>query len=145
MKHLCDTNVFIALAVEQHAYHCLAARWFGNLGNEDTAAFCRATQNSFLRLLTRKIAENYSPLTNFQAWRVYDQLCSDDAVTFIPEPVGIELFWRKLASHSTASPKVWMDAYLAAFAIAGGFRMVSLDHDFRNFEAQGLDLLLLNP
>jgi predicted nucleic acid-binding protein len=37
-----------------------------------------------------------------------------------------------------------MDAYLAAFAIAGGLRMVSLDKDFRNFESHGLDLLLLS-
>ena len=145
MKNLCDTNVFIALAVEQHTHHCLAARWFNNLGDEDTAAFCRATQNSFLRLLTRKIADNYSPLTNLQAWQVYDQLCSDDAVMLVPEPADIEVFWRKLARHSTASPKVWMDAYLAAFAIAGRFRMVTLDHDFKNFETHGLDLLLLNP
>jgi predicted nucleic acid-binding protein len=37
-----------------------------------------------------------------------------------------------------------MDAYLAAFAIRGRLRLVSLDHDFKNFEVQGLDLVLLN-
>jgi predicted nucleic acid-binding protein len=36
-----------------------------------------------------------------------------------------------------------MDAYLAAFAIAAGLRLISLDQDFRQFESQGLVLQLL--
>jgi predicted nucleic acid-binding protein len=35
-----------------------------------------------------------------------------------------------------------MDAYLAAFAIAGGHRLLAFDRDFRQFE--GLDLVLLS-
>ena len=42
-----------------------------------------------------------------------------------------------------ASPKVWMDAYLAAFAIRAGLPFATLDADFRRFEAAGLDLHLL--
>ena len=145
MKHLCDANVFIALAVEQHASHRHAARWFESLGDDDTAAFCRATQNSFLRLLTHKIAEDYAPLPNRKAWEVYDQLYRDDAVVVAEEPAGLEPIWRKLAARDTVSPKVWMDAYLAAFALGGGLRLVSLDHDFKTFSVHGLDLLLLNP
>jgi predicted nucleic acid-binding protein len=38
-----------------------------------------------------------------------------------------------------------MDAYLAAFAIQSGLRIVTLDKDFKNLELQGLDLLLLSP
>jgi predicted nucleic acid-binding protein len=34
-----------------------------------------------------------------------------------------------------------MDAYLAAFAQAGGYKMVTFDKDFRQFN--GLDLVLL--
>src|SRR6266478_9041763 len=108
MQHLCDSNVFIAVAVEQHAQHQSAAHWFRALEEEDKAIFCRATQTSFLRLLTRKIAEQYSPLTNREAWTAYDQLCQDDAVVFVEEPTGLERTWRKLASPATASPKVWM-------------------------------------
>lgn len=37
-----------------------------------------------------------------------------------------------------------MDAYLAAFAIAGGLMLVSLDRDFKNFVPLGLDLVMLN-
>ena len=38
-----------------------------------------------------------------------------------------------------------MDAYLAAFAIVGGLRLMSLDHDFIPYQSQGLELILLKP
>lgn len=145
MRHLGDTNVFLAVTIGQHANHRVAARWFSGLGEQDTAAFCRATQTSFLRLLTRPIAENYTPLSNREAWSVYDQLSQDEAIRFAEEPAGLEAIWRRLARPSTASPKVWMDAYLAAFAIAGGLRLATLDRDFEKFERDGLDLLCLMP
>jgi uncharacterized protein len=46
----------------------------------------------------------------------------------------------RLASTSTI-----LDAYLAAFAMAGGTDFVTLDHDFKNLLTHGLDLTLLNP
>ena len=52
--------------------------------------------------------------------------------------------WLEVAGLDSASPKVWMDAYLAAFAIAAGWRLVTLDKDFNNFLPQGLDLALLS-
>lgn len=38
-------------------------------------------------------------------------------------------------------PKLWTDAHLAAFAIAGNQRVVTFDGDFEGFS--GLNLLLL--
>jgi toxin-antitoxin system PIN domain toxin len=144
MRHLCDSKVFLALAVEQHVHHSLAANWFGALAGADTALFCRATRISFLRLLTQKIAPDFVPLGNREAWAALDQLMEDDSTGFEAEPQGLDLVWRQLTDGDGSSPKLWMDAYLAAFAIAGGLRMVSLDKDFRNFESHGLDLLLLS-
>jgi toxin-antitoxin system PIN domain toxin len=144
MKYLCDSNVFLALAVEQHVHHPRAATWFEALTAADTALFCRSTRISFLRLLTQKIAVDYVPLTNREAWAALDQLMADDATGFEAEPHGLDLVWRELADGTTSSPKLWMDAYLAAFAITGGLRMVTLDKDFRSFESHGLDLLLLS-
>lgn len=51
------------------------------------------------------------------------------------EPVELEPVWKKLALRETASPKLWMDAYLAAFALAGRYRMVTTDAAFRQFQA----------
>ena len=48
---------------------------------------------------------------------------------------------KKFAVRETASPKLWMDAYLAAFALAGRYRIVTTDAGFRQF--QGIDLLVL--
>lgn len=41
-----------------------------------------------------------------------------------------------------ASPKVVMDAYLAAFAVAGGYRLVTLDRAFVQFKGLEQDVLL---
>lgn len=143
MKHLCDSNVFLALAVGQHAHHPVASEWFAGLEPHDTAVFCRATRLSFLRLLTQKIASGYVPLSNAQAWDIFDRLSLDEAVVSEVEPTGLDTVWRELSALPTASPKRWMDAYLAAYAITAGMRLVTLDKDFRIFTASGLDLLLL--
>ncbi len=44
----------------------------------------------------------------------------------------------QLASRKTISPKVWADAYLAAFAIRAGVPLVSFDADFAKYESAGL-------
>ena len=107
--------------------------------------FCRATQQSFLRLLTSPaVLAPYGnrPLTNRQVWRSYQSLLSDDRIAFRGlEPTGLEAKWKQFALRDNASPKLWMDAYLAAFAIAAGYRMVTTDGAFRQFA--GVDVLLL--
>jgi toxin-antitoxin system PIN domain toxin len=106
--------------------------------------FCRATQQAFLRLLTNAaVLAPYGnpPLTNQQAWDAYEALAADDRILLAHEPRAVESQWRRLAVRGTASPKLWMDAYLAAFAIACGCTMVTTDSGFRQFS--GLDLLLL--
>jgi predicted nucleic acid-binding protein len=82
------------------------------------------------------------PLSNRQSWAAYEALLADDRIVFrSEEPAGLEAQWRRLALRETASPKLWMDAYLAAFALAGGYRMVTTDTAFKQFG--GLDLELL--
>jgi uncharacterized protein len=144
MTHLGDSNVFLDIAVEQHAHHSAAAAWFRQLEDADTLCFCRATRISFLRLLTQKIAPGYHPLTNREAWSVLDQLLSDEAIGFAAEPDDLEPTWRRFSEIDSVSPKRWMDAYLAAFASSAGLRLVTLDKDFQTFESQGLNLLLLS-
>ena len=45
----------------------------------------------------------------------------------------LEQKWIEPASVRTASPKFWMDAYLAAFAMIGDYRMVTTDKAFKQF------------
>jgi len=45
------------------------------------------------------------------------------------------------ADRRNALPKVWMDAFLAAFAMTGGYQLVTTDRAFKQFK--GLDVLVL--
>lgn len=142
---LCDSNVWLALALSGHGHHAIASEWLETVEEPASVLFCRATQQTFLRLLTHPaVLAPYGnpPLTNRRAWSAYEALVADDRIVLrAAEPPGVEAVWRELAARGTASPKLWMDAYLAAFALAGRFRMVTTDVAFRQF--RGLDLLLL--
>jgi len=142
---LCDSNVWLALALSAHVHHHRARRWLDTVDAPATVLFCRVTQQAFLRLLSNAaVLAPYGnpPLTNHEAWSAYQALLADDRIVLrMEEPPGIESRWKALAARDTASPKLWMDAYLAAFAITGRHRLVTNDAAFRQFE--GLDLVLL--
>lgn len=142
---LCDSNVWLALTVEPHVHHKVAKDWLKTITEASSVHFCRATQHSFLRLQTlASVMAPYGipPSTNQQAWNAFDALLTDDRVVLqVREPVRVDFFWEQFAARGTASPKLWMDAYLAAFARAGGYQMVTTDAGFAQFD--GLDLVLL--
>ncbi|HXY42492.1 MAG TPA: TA system VapC family ribonuclease toxin [Vicinamibacteria bacterium] len=142
---LWDSNVWLALALSTHVHHQAARDWFEAVQEPASVLFCRATQQTLLRLLTNAVVlrpYGNRPLTNRQAWDAYQALLADDRIAFRPEePAGLDALWRRFAVRGTASPKLWMDAYLAAFALAGGYRMVTTDAAFKQFG--GLDLELL--
>jgi len=120
-----DINVWLALVTSEHVHHASATRWWeqetGRIG------FSRLTQMGLLRLMTTAAAMDDKPLTMAEAWRVHDRLFDDDRVSFISEPVGIETRFRECASGETASPKLWADAWLQAFAECAGGVMVTFD------------------
>ena len=142
---LCDSNVWLALGLSRHVHHAAALRWFDAVQDPASVVFCRATQRTFLRLLTNaSVLSPYGnpPLTNRQAWDAYTSLVGDDRIAFrSEEPAGLETHWRRFALRETASPKLWMDAYLAAFALAGGYRLVTTDEAFGQFRGVDLELL----
>ena len=148
LASLFDTSVWLPAIFKQHQFHNVARQALQQATKTQPAIFCRATQQSVLRLTsTAGIARTYGeqPLTNRDAWLTLDALQALPQVAWRDEPAGLLPHWRNLAALDTSSPKVWMDAYLAAFAIAAGLRLVTLDGDFKNFEAQGLNLTLLAP
>ena len=69
-----------------------------------------------------------------QAWRIYDELLSDDRIGLAEEPDLIEKQLRKFSQRQTFSTNVWTDAYLAAFAVAADFEMVTFDKGFAQFK-----------
>lgn len=95
---------------------------------------------SVLRLLTTAASMDGQPLTMDEAWRVYDGFLKDDRVALFPEPAGLEARFRELLASATASPKVWADAYLVAFAAGHQGQVVTFD---RALENRGTDCLVL--
>ncbi len=80
-----------------------------------------------LRLLTTESVMKNDVLPSRDAWRAYQAILRDERVSFAPEPFALETEWRKLTDQNKPTPKVWTDAYLSAFAHAGGMRLVTLD------------------
>lgn len=141
---LVDTSVWVSLVLDGHIFSTAARAWMAEVERTSGGlVVCRATQQSLLRLLTTAsvFPPHERPMTNAQAWAAYHRLVADERVSFVEEPAGIEAEWERLASRRSASPKLWMDAYLAAFAIAGGYQFVTTDRGFGQHE--GLDLILL--
>ena len=143
---LIDTSVWIAQAFSAHPDHAAARAALDPATRDRPAAFCRATEQSFLRLVsTPAVQQRYGMMgiTNEDALAMLEKMLALPGVAFRAEPEAIAPLWHELARRRTASPKVWMDAYLAAFAIAAGLTMISLDADFRKYEPMGLSLQLL--
>ncbi|HEX8916298.1 MAG TPA: TA system VapC family ribonuclease toxin [Humisphaera sp.] len=145
---LADTNIWLALTLSDHSFHAQAINWLDRQSPKAPVAFCRSTQQSFLRLLTTESVmrpHGVPPMTNDAAWAVYEGLRSDRRVAWAAEPDAddVEARWRQFASRGVASPKLWMDAYLAALAVVGGHRLVTIDKAFKQFA--GLDVVVVTP
>jgi toxin-antitoxin system PIN domain toxin len=119
-----DVNVWIVLSIE-HVHQEIALDWWRE--EPGPIAFCRFTQIGLLRLLTTSAAMDGKPLTMKQAWTTFDVFAGDERTEFVPEPPSVEQAFRGLSSSGHASPKVWADAYLTAFAGACGGSIVTFD------------------
>jgi uncharacterized protein len=135
-----DINVWLALTFDSHRHHPAAKDWFDGL-RDQSCWFCRFTQQGFLRLASNPKLFGKHALNLRQAWESYDAYRSDPRVSFASEPSGIEVHWRLLTQLSTLSPNVWSDAYLAAFAKAKAWRVVTFDKGFTKFKS--IDSLIL--
>jgi predicted nucleic acid-binding protein len=80
--------------------------------------------------------------SNSEAWAAFDAMIGDDRIVLRrDDPAGLDAAWRRLTARNSASPALWMDGYLAAYALAAGYTLVTLDRAFRQFP--GLDVLVL--
>lgn len=136
----------MALVFSFHPHHAFAAATHAKATARNPACFCRSTQQSFLRLATTPVllrAYDATGLTNREVLNIYSSLVAARSTGFLEEPAGLQAIWHDLARLDSASPKVWMDAYLAAFAICHKIELATFDRDFQNFERHGLKLKLV--
>ena len=76
-----------------------------------------------------------------QAWTIYDTLMGDERSDFATRPMNIEQHLRRYTTGERVSPKLWQDAYLAAFARTAKSHLVTFDEGFQQY--QGLRLTIL--
>ncbi|MCZ6672570.1 MAG: PIN domain-containing protein [Verrucomicrobia bacterium] len=141
MEVLADVNVLLALADSRHNHHERSINWFDSQESGSRLLICRVAQMGLLRLLVNSSVMQGEPLTLPQAWAYYGNFIQNPNVSESREPVGLQSKWAELSFDFGSSPKVLAEAYLAAFAISSGFKLVTFDKGFEQFN--GLDLAIL--
>jgi uncharacterized protein len=137
-----DANVWLALTVAVHPGHDRALRYWRE-ETLDRVAFCRLTALGLLRLSTTAAAMGGVPLRSEQAWRTYVALRDLPEVDLRFETESCESVMAGWVEAGIVTARTWTHAYLAAFAISSGLRLVTFDADFSRYVE--LDLLRLEP
>jgi len=139
VRYLADVNVWLALTFGRHPHSGAAWAW---LDKQEASAclMCRMTQQGFLRLATNPKAFS-KPLTHRQAWSVVDRFMTDERIEYAEEPADLEEKWRDFSMGRKFSPKVWNDAFLAAFASTARLKLVTFDKGFNDYKGLSLEVL----
>jgi hypothetical protein len=137
-----DINVWIALASDLHTHHLSAEAWFSSLESR-SVAFCRVTQMGFLRLVSNPRVMGTDSVSQGEAWKLYEHMSRDERVFFASEPAGVEEIWKPVSLSLLSGTNLWTNAYLAAFAQAHSWTLVTFDKDFRRLRTSGFPVTLL--
>lgn len=117
MTHLLDSNVLIALTVEDHVHHMPAMRWWTR--SAEPFATCPITQGALLRLMIRE------GLVSELAARVLNQLTSHPRHAFWPDAFSYETIdLARVLGHAQVT-----DTYLVALARHHGARLATFDRE----------------
>jgi toxin-antitoxin system PIN domain toxin len=122
-----DVNVWLALHSERHEHHRAALAWFNGLDDEQVLVFCRQTQLGLFRLLTTEAVMGEDVRAQRQCWAIYDEWLANRRAILGSEPAELEEQFRSRTVASQPGPKIWADAYLAAFAKSGNYTLVTFD------------------
>jgi len=130
-----DLNVWLALAVDSHVHFERARRYWREEAVRAAAIhFCRQTMLGFLRLLTQPRLMGAAVCSPVEAVTRYRALLALPEVELAQEPAGCEEAFLEYVRGPNFVPRLWTDAYLAAFARSAGLRLVTFDADFARFE-----------
>ena len=126
-----DLNVWLALACPDHCHHRQALRYWEQQAGEQVL-FCTVTALGLVRLVCQPKLMGAAVKTAGEASALLEAFCMQPGVSMaMAEQGGWDVFHQLLRT----------DAYLAAVAMANGWRLVSFDRDFERFE--GLERLAL--
>jgi len=142
MPDLLDASVWLPLSAPDHVHYPRARRyWDDEAANE--LAFCRVTALALLRHLSNARILGEAALDGGAAWRALETWLALPQITLLGEPAGLDELLGQWAGQLNLRAGKWTDAYLAAFAVAGGCRVVTFDADFRRYP--GVSFLHLRP
>jgi len=129
-----DVNVWLALAVQEHPHHAAARDYWQHAGAPHLW-FNRVTMLALVRLLCQPKVMGDAALELAEAFDVYRRFAALPEVGLLHEPDACESELRRLAAppKPTLPARLWTDAYLAAFAVSAGLRLVTFDRDFERF------------
>ena len=136
-----DINVWLALVDQNHVHYASAAKYWQDVADTEVA-FTRVSMLGLLRLSTLPGVLSRA-LSAAEAWEIYRQFLAGPNHRFLDEPSTIEHHFASLTAQVDLPHRLWTDAYLAAFAISCGCRLVSFDADFSRLP--GLNFLHLSP
>jgi toxin-antitoxin system PIN domain toxin len=135
-----DLNVWLALACPDHSHHRQAVHYWEQQAAEQVL-FCTVTALGLVRLVCQPKLMGVAVKTAGEASALLEAFCQQPGVSMAPaEPHGWDVFHQLLRSGEFPA-RLCTDAYLAAVAMANGWRLVSFDRDFERFE--GLTRLAL--
>jgi toxin-antitoxin system PIN domain toxin len=138
---LLDVGVWVALSTTEHPMRRAAAAYW-QAESAPTLAFSRVTMLGLVRLLTNRTFAGGAPLSLDESWHTYATWRSQAEVVLAPEPSDCERVLKTWLDGRIVGPATFHDAYIAAFAVSGGYRLVTFDRDFSRFP--DLDCLLLS-
>lgn len=133
MGALVDVNVLVALMHARHVHSARAVRWLATHDKPRAIAICRVSQMGALRILTHPSAMKEEVKSASEFWNGWQRLIEDDRFALVGEPAGLESAWRMLTAALPRGKPAETDCYLAAFAIAGKYTLVSFDQGLRRF------------
>ena len=141
MIDLPDINVWIAMSSPDHTHRTRAERYWRQ-ESAPRVAFCAVTMLGLVRVCSNAPIFDGQRISPVDAWAAFRLWMDLSEVDYLPDPPGCRDALDRLVSSGSVSRHAWTDAYLAAFAITAGTRVVSFDDDFRRFP--GLDFLHLS-
>ncbi len=142
MKHLADAHVVFPLLLSRHPHRQAALRWLEPI-QAGEAGLCRLVQLTVLRLLCNRTVMGPDVQRPTDAWRALRALQLDERFAFVPEPENLDVNLRAVIDGREATPNLWSDAYLAAFALSEGLNLVTFDGGMKSFPH--VEVVLLAP
>lgn len=140
---LLDVNVWLALAIEEHPHHRVAASYWSSHA-KTPRFFCRLSAMSFVRLLVHPRVMADKPLSLAKAWMLYRSFATLPGIAMLGESERLDADLAALITPKLP-PRLFTDAYFAALARTAGLQLVTFDKDFERFERLNLLRLTAEP